>query len=94
MSKIIQYNDKIGYSDGGFITPNDEIILVNHHEIYANEYCYGKDYDFLRKIKYNKSCYNFEDFKKDYNFTGSREDIDVFASSKLTKEQLILLKNG
>lgn len=92
MSKIIPYNDKVGYSDGGFISPNGEIILVNHHEIYANEYCYGKDYDFLRQIKYNRSCYDFEDFKKDYNFTGSREDIDVFASSKLTKEQLILLK--
>lgn len=92
MNKIIPYNDKLGYSNGGFINLNSEIVLVNHHEIYAREYCYGKDYDFLKQIKYGRSLYSFEDFQKEYNFNGSKEDIDVFASSNLTKEQLVLLK--
>ena len=80
MNIIIPYNNIIGYNNGGFITPNGEIILVNHHETYARRYCYGEDYEFLSQIKYNSSNYSFEDFKKTYNSTGSREDIDVFAS--------------
>lgn len=92
MNKVVPYDDKIGYSDGGFVNTNGEIILVSHHEVFAREFCFGKDYEFLKSLKSGRSCYSFEDYKRDYNFNGSREEIDIFSSSKLTKEQLIILK--
>lgn len=35
---------------------------------------------------------HFEEFKKNYNYEGEREDIDVYKSSKLTSAQLELYK--
>ena len=92
MNRIIPYNDKFEYSDGGFVNTSGEIITVSHHEVFAREYCYGKDYDFLKQLKNGRANYSFEDYQKNYNFTGTIEDIDVFSSSKLTKEELILFK--
>ncbi len=95
MSLIIPYEEKLYSKEGAFINPNGEIIFTyGQHEGFASEFCNGKDYQFLSEVKYGWSYYSshFEEFKEAYNFDGEKEDIDVYKSTMLTKEQLELYK--
>jgi len=93
MNKILPYNDTLRNCDGAFIKPSNEILFVNNnHENFAMNYCQGEYYYLLNNIKYNYPFYDFEEFKSEFNFNGNKEDIDIFSSSTLTKEQLNLFK--
>lgn len=97
MSLVIPYEDKLYNNDGAFISPEGEIIFTyGEHERFARNYCNGENYQLLSDVKdgsgWSYYASHFDEFKKNYNFTGEREDIDVYESSKLTKEQLELYK--
>ncbi len=98
MSLIIPFEEaKLYKNQGAFIDQNGEIIFTyGRHEIFAHDFCVGENYQLLSEVKYGsgQSYYasHFEEFKKYYNFEGERKDIDVYKSSKLTKEQLELYK--
>ena len=92
MDRILPYNKEIINIQGGFFYPNGEpIISPFKHEKFAREYCYGFNYDNLNKIILSSNEL-FEKWKKNNNFLGNREDIDLFSSSKLSKEELKLFK--
>lgn len=95
MNLILPYNDNFYKGDGGFISPSNEIFLTyGKHEKFSRDFCQGNDYDFLQDIISGWSYYSthFEEYKKIYNFNGTINDIDIYKSSKLTKEQLELYK--
>ena len=97
MDLIIPYEDKLEKNEGAFIDQNGKIIFTyGEHEKFAKDFCDGKNNQLLTDVKYGTglSYYatHFNEFKKDYNFDGERKDIDIYASSKLTKEQLELYK--
>lgn len=93
MNNIIPYYNYLENCNGAFITPTNEILFVNgNHENFSMNYCLGEYYHFLKNIKSNYPCYPFIDFKENYNFDGNIEDIDLYISSYLNKEQLDLYK--
>ena len=50
MSKVISYIPEIESGYGGYFFPNAGFIQVkNNHEEFAREFCYGSDYDILKK---------------------------------------------
>lgn len=89
----IPYKDDLYDKEGAFISPSGEIIYTfGEHESYASKYCKGKDFDFLSSIKGGYGHINFEEYKKSNNFEGTIDDLDVFKSSKLTKNELEIFK--
>ena len=96
MSLIIPYKEKELYdNEGAFIKPDGEIIYTyGLHEKFSDKYCNGEEYEYLSRLKYGNT-YDpnaFEYYKKEHNYQGKQEDIDVFGSTKLTSEQLKLYK--
>lgn len=95
MSIIVPYSDKLYDNEGAFIKPNGEIVFTyGEHERFASNYCNGEEYSYLSRLRYGNT-YDpnaFEEYKKEHNYQGKQEDIDVFSSTKLTKEQLELYK--
>ena len=95
MTTIIPYENMMEAKEGAFITPGGEMIFTyGEHENFARDYCNGKEYDYLSRIKYGDS-YDpdaFEYYKIKYNYQGKQEDIDNYSSTKLNKEQLKLYK--
>lgn len=93
MNNIIKYDVNLLDSQGAWITPNGEIIYIDTlHENYAKKYCFGDAYDYLYQIKYLISNNEFQNWKAKNNFNGTREDINEYIDSKLTLEQLKILK--
>ncbi len=95
MSLIIPYNEEIIEKDGAFIKPNGEVVLTYiNAEGYAKEYCEGYYAEVLRNMqKGNMDFYlTFSEIAKMYGYNGSLEDVDVYLSSSLNKEQLIALR--
>ncbi len=97
MSLIIPFEEELYPKEGAFIKPSGEIIFTyGKHERFASNFCNGNDYTFLSEVKYGSSwsyyASYFEEFKREYNFDGEREDIDVYKTTMLSKEQLELYK--
>ena len=105
MSLIIPYKEKELYdNEGAFIKPDGEIVYTyGLHESFSREYCDGQLFKYLLKCIDPSSIFAsssdcgtladwFEVLKRDYNYTGTKEEIDEYSSSKLTKEQLKLYK--
>lgn len=97
MNLIVPYEEKELYNcEGAFIKPDGEIIYIIYgcHESFSMEYCNGLEYSYLLRLRSGDTHDSnaFEDYKKEHNFQGNKEDIDVFSSTKLTKEQLELYK--
>lgn len=91
--ETIAYKNDLYDKEGAFISPSGEIIYTyGEHESYASKYCEGKDFGFLSSIKGGYGYIDFEEYKKLYNFEGTIDDLDVFKSSKLTKDELTLFK--
>ena len=93
----IPYDKKIIENDGAFIKPDGTIIYTyGEHEKFAGDYLRGKDYNYLARMKFapDKDLWEqiWSDYKKAHNLTGNRENIDLFLSSKITKEELELYK--
>ncbi len=95
MSLIIPYEEKLYSNEGAFIDPSGKIIFTHgQHLGFAMNHCLGSEYDYLSRLKYGNS-YDpnaFEDYRREHNYQGKQEDIDVYSSSQLTKEQLELFK--
>ena len=95
MSIIIPYEDKLYDNEGAFVDPNGKILFTyGNHLGFAMNYCLGNEYNYLNRLRYGKT-YDpnaFEDYKRECNYQGRQEDIDVFSSSQLKKEDLELLK--
>lgn len=98
MSLILPYNKEFLRGEGGFIKPSGEIVRTGgQHERWSRDYCNGDEYDFLHSI-----CYAWEGneyikerwvyYQQSRQYTGKREDIDIYESSKLSKEDLQLYK--
>lgn len=95
MKTILPYEGNLDNGIGAFISPKNELLLTNgSHENFSREYCYGSDYEFLLKIKsgdpYYVSC--LKGLDDNSTLEGYSSDIDVFSSSKLTKDELNLFK--
>ena len=96
MSLIIPYEDNLFSSEGAFIMPDGQITYVGvGHEWFAYDYCKGNNFQFLSDVKTGWSYYSdhFEEFQKEYNFIGAKEDLDPYMTTKLSPEQLMLFKN-
>ncbi len=94
MDIILPYERELEESPA-FIKPNGEILFGDSHAWFAYYYCFGQNYDDLLEIKSGRSYdpyYTFEDYKREHNYQGRQEDIDVFESSHLTEEELELFK--
>lgn len=80
-----------------YVEPNGNVIkpssdLYNYPELFAKEYCLGKDYDYICNVK--NGIKKFEEFRKKYilyNIPSSPNDIDEFMSGKLNEEEKKLL---
>lgn len=103
MSLILPYEEKLSGSDGAYISPEGKFIYPSKgHERYAQEYCNGRYYSELNKIRSDAlagiqdgsvfSDEYFEHMIRKFGYVGERKDIDPFLSSKLTKEKLKLYK--
>ena len=95
MDIIIPYEEKIIKSGGVFIDPSGKFIFSRGDHIeFATDYCLGEEYDYLTMLKYDDELNPaaFEAYKIEHNYQGRREDIDVYSSSQLPKEQLELFK--
>lgn len=99
MSIIIPYDEKLANSAGGFITSQGKIIYTGFscHEGEAARICKGSCYDsisnFLYRNKTNQLYYSGElnEVLKEYGVTRV-EDLDKYATSELSKEELIAFK--
>ncbi len=92
MGLIIPYNEQLISGRGAFIKPNNEIIYVTKdHETTAQIYTRGEEFSKLKSLK-SKSDFEFAKFREETNFQGQKEDIDIYKTSKLTKDELILYK--
>lgn len=90
---VVPYNFSLEDSDGAWISPSGNIIKTyNTHEGFAKNYCLGNNYEYLCKIKYKLSENKFNRWRLQSNFFGNREDINEFMGSRLTIEELELLK--
>lgn len=81
MSKIISYDHNLGQERATFITPNNEIYCgysfqTNEHEDLSREYIEGECYKIL--VRQKERLKNIKD----------KQDIDIYQSSKLSKEEL------
>ncbi len=93
MNKIIPYDENLNKSNGAIISVDGDIHYIqNSHEIYAKNYCNGKDYNKLRYIKNCSSDLLFDEFQDSYSFHGERKDINEWSGSQLTSKQLELYK--
>ena len=95
MSIIIPYEEKLSKSEGVFIDPSGKFIFSRGDHIeFATDYCLGEEYDYLTMLKDDDELNPaaFESYKVEHNYQGKREDIDVYSSSQLPKEQLELFK--
>lgn len=97
MSLILPYKKEILRGNGCFIKPNCEIMYLSHtHERAAYDYCKGPDYSYLCRLRSdldNKHINEiFESYKEFVGYTGKREDIDIYSSSKLSEGELRLFK--
>lgn len=89
MSSSIPYDEKFFKDCGAMISPNGNVqSIYTLHEVFARNYCNGEDYDYLRYIKYLSSEGDFYHFKNNYQFYGTRKDIDEWCHSKLKEEEL------
>lgn len=95
MAIIIPYEEKLYTNEGAFIDPNGNILFTyGRHLGFATNYCLGRKYDYLLRLRYGNT-YDpnaFEDYKREQNYQGRQEDIDIYSSSQLKNEQLELLK--
>ena len=91
MKTIIPY-DVDTIQKANYIKPNGTYLWQTMcHESCAREYCLGEEYDLIHKILYYPSSDSdslFEKYKKAHNYEGKKEDIDLYSSSHLTKEEL------
>ncbi len=104
MSIIIPYkkmfDDKELNELSFFIKPNGDMMSrLSNHEAIAHDYCAGPDYDYFCDVKqgFPALCSKereeeYEIFRESYNYTGDFKDIDVYSSSKLSKDMLELYK--
>ena len=106
MSIVIPYDPDLEHLLGAFISPGGEIIrCANMHETSARKYCDGELFNMLSKFIYYEKRPNipvpfdygtrdmwFDVLKRDYNYQGTKEEIDEYSSSPLTSEQLKLYK--
>ena len=97
MGHVIPYSEHISKNGGAFINPNGKILFTyGNHEKFAQDFCRGKQYRLLSEVKSGdmRSYYSthFDEFQEEFGFSGEREDIDEYQSSKLTMEQLKLYK--
>lgn len=93
MSTILPYYDSFIKSSGAFIKPNGEVLYTfGEHEAVANKICLGKDYSFLSDVKYGYSYYSdhFDEFRKDYEYSGSKEDLNLYQSTQLAQDEFLL----
>ena len=89
MQTIVPYQESVLSATGGIISPKGDITTIyTLHEVFAKNYCNGEDYDYLKYIKYQSSLSRFLEFQKNYQYTGTKEDIDEWCHSKLNKQQL------
>ena len=63
MSGIIPYDERLARSNGGFITPNNEIILTDNHEKFAYNYCFGYDDLYNSQNEFKNSKLTSEELK-------------------------------
>lgn len=95
MSLIIPYEKEYYQNEGSFISPSGNIISSScNHEATAINFCSGPDFEFLSSIKDGSSYYSdhFAEYQEEYNYPGTKEELDVFRSSSLTPKQLELYK--
>lgn len=97
MSLILPYDEKLFENGGAFVKKNGEMLYaLETHERFARNYCNGVSYKLLSEVRNGtgESYYasHFDEFKERYSFEGSREDIDVYSTSMLTKSELALYK--
>lgn len=92
MEKIIEYDQKLLSSDGAFIHPDGNIlpIIYGCHEQFARNYCLGRNYDYLYRLKHDESAW--ETYVECYNLKKTRDDINIFEGSELTKDKIELYK--
>lgn len=103
MNLILPYEEKLATSDGAYITPDGQFIYpFKGHEVYAQEYCNGKYFYELNRIKgdalsgrrdeFSMSDEYWNHLKKVLKYAGEKKDVDVYLSSKLSKSELELYK--
>lgn len=103
MSLILPYKEELATSDGAYISKEGKFIYpFKGHEPYAQEYCNGKYFYELNRVKndalsgyqgdFSISEDHWNHLKKVLGYTGERKDVDVYLSSKLSKEELELYK--
>lgn len=92
MENVIPYDKDLCY-DGGFISPEGKILYTPFgHEGFAMNYLRGIYYESLVSMKYGKTEPDFDFLRENFNFNGSIEDIDEYASSPLSPEKREELK--
>ncbi len=95
---ILPYNQELLRSDGGYFKPSGEIVFTNGtHERWARKYCEGDRYESLKRLSMISlgDAYldeYWEVYKKEKNYTGRRQDIDVYESRNLSAEEIKILK--
>ena len=99
MGLILPYYDKLGTSEGAFITPNGHILNVynNEHEDFARRYCLGMNYDIHTGAVFGPPNPCAKDLWVQSEVQNMIKGKNIFESSHLTKDQLekykIWLKN-
>jgi hypothetical protein len=90
MGLILPYYDKLGTSEGAFITPNGHILNVynNEHEDFARRYCLGMNYDIHTGAVFGPPYPCAKDVWVHSEIQNMLKGKDIFESSSLTKDQL------
>ncbi len=90
MGLILPYYDKLGTSEGAFITPNGHILKVynNEHEDFARRYCLGMNYDIHTGAVFGPPYPCAKDVWVHSEIQNMLKGKDIFESSSLTKDQL------
>lgn len=103
MNAILPYERNLATSDGAYIMPNGKFIYpFNGHEMYAHDYCNGKYFYELNRVRQDalSGCLDelsisdeyWNHLKKMLGYTGERKDVDIYLSSKLNQDELKLYK--
>ena len=94
MSTILPYDKRLEEEVGAFITPPGEILIIKgKHEIFAQHFCLGPDYDYLTGAKSGPlqvSYIPYLDLKNERE--RQKWQVDAFSSSKLSVRELEKLK--